>query len=240
MALEKMLLPASLVLGAILLASVLLFLLQPSPQHPAPSKLTGGAKHPAAASSAPFSEPAGFASQDADQPRSTGIAEKESQESGAVATDQLPPDTPMWESSVNAILESAEDNDAVALKLDALAHSLPMEGQVEATQHMVNLLGDESYQLARRKLANPATPREVMDVIYSDVLNRPNTVKLPALVDVLAVPGHPLHAESLETLRVFVERDLGNDLPAWNVAVQEFLREESRQESATAAQPDAP
>ena len=232
---HKMILPASLVLGALLLASALLLLLQPAPLNPGV-----GTPQTGAAPSGRSREAAKFDFGGADHAPSRAVAEDTAIDSAAPEAEISLSDTPMWESSVNTILESAEDNDTVALKLDALAHSLPMEGQVEATQHMVNLLGDESYQLARRKLANPATPREVMDVIYSDVLNRPNTVKLPALVDVLAVPGHPLQAESLETLRVFVGKDLGNDLPAWNVAVQDFLREESRQEMEAAAQSAAP
>ena len=232
---HKMILPASLVLGALLLASALLLLLQPAPLTP-----VEGAPQTGAAPSWRPRETAKFDFGGTDHSPSMAVAENTAPDIAAPETEPTLSDMPAWESSVNAILESAEDNNTVAAKLDALSLSLPLDGRVEATQHMVNLLGDESYQLARGKLANPATPREVMDVIYSDVLNRPNTVKLPALVDVLAVPGHPLHAESLETLRVFVGKDVGTDASAWNAAVQEFLREEARQEMEAAAPPAAP
>lgn len=232
---RNVILPATLVLGALLLASALLFFLQPAPFIPSEGQPQTGVVPPGR-----FREPAKFDFGSTDLTTSQTAGEVTAQDSEMPEAETLPADGPAWEPSINAILESAEDNNVVAAKLDALAVALPLDGRVEATQHMVNLLGDESYQLARRKLADPVTPREVMDVIYSDVLNRPNAVKLPALLEVLAVPGHPLRAESLETLRVFVGKDLGNDLPAWNVAVQEFLREEARQEMEATAQPAAP
>jgi hypothetical protein len=81
-------------------------------------------------------------------------------------------------------------------------------------------------------LLNPATSPEVAEVIYSDVLNRPNTVKLPLMVSVLRTPGHRLRGETLSTLQIFIGEDLGDNPEAWNVAVQNYLVLEGQEAAA--------
>ena len=137
-----------------------------------------------------------------------------------------------WEAAINGILESDEENAQVAAKLQALVPTLPPDAQVEAVQHMVNLTDDESYQNAAAMLLNPATSPEVAEVIYSDVLNRPNTVKLPLMVSVLRTPGHRLRGETLSTLQIFIGEDLGDNPEAWNVAVQNYLVLEGQEAAA--------
>ena len=137
-----------------------------------------------------------------------------------------------WEEAINRILESDEENQQVATKLMALLPTLPPDGQTEAAQHMVNLTDDESYQNAAAMLLNPATPEDVAEVIYSDVLNRPNTVKLPVMVSILRTPGHRLRDETLSTLQIFLGEDLGDNPEAWNVAVQNYLAKEAQEAAA--------
>jgi hypothetical protein len=87
-------------------------------------------------------------------------------------------------------------------------------------------------------LLNPATAEDVAEVIYSDVLNRPNTVKLPVMVSILRTPGHRLRDETLSTLQIFLGEDLGDNPEAWNAAVQNYLAKEAQE--AAAAELEAP
>jgi hypothetical protein len=226
MPLNKMILPAALIIGAFLLAGLLLIVLQPAPHTSGAERMSADLPPPPASRSS--AEPEGFTGAwEADAGAVVAPAGRQSEDAAIDESEVLEPVESSWEAPINAILESTEENDAVAMRLSALAPTLPLDGRVEATQHMVNLLGDENYQPALQKLVSLATPPEVMEVIYSDVLNRPNTVKLPVLVNVLGVPSHPLRAEALDTLQIFVGRDLGNDTQAWSAAVQEFLRAEA-------------
>jgi hypothetical protein len=233
----KVLLPAFLVLAALVLATLMLAVINPSQSGPTGDDIAAQPTKARVETQQAFREPdsgIGFGSGDEAEVRPVIGASAGSSSAGAESALQVTEAS--WEAPINAILESAEDNNAVARRLDALAPTLPLEGQVEATQHMVNLLDDQNYQAALQKLTNLSTPPAVMEVIYSDILNRPNSVKLPALVNVFAAPGHPLRTEALDTLQIFVGRDLGNDPQAWNVAVQDFLRIEAQQENADFAE----
>jgi hypothetical protein len=56
-------------------------------------------------------------------------------------------------------------------------------------------------------------------LVFEDVMNRPNSLKLPLLVRTVGQPGHPLHPEALDNLQLFVCPDVGNDPLQWQAAV---------------------
>ena len=137
-----------------------------------------------------------------------------------------------WEAPINALLDSDDENDVVAARLAALAPTLPLEGQVEAIQHVVNLLDDEQYELARNMALNPGLHPDVREVVFSDVLDRPNEVKMPVLLALLGQPGHPLAGEARQNLQAYVGRDLGPNPADWAAPVQALLAREAAEEAA--------
>jgi len=235
---KSFILPGVLVLAALAMATVILLglrspeqardIVPSSPPVPTRSQVQhppgdGFGSDPEPFSSSPYlPTPAGEGNE---------AAETAAVEEG-VADQQMQP----WETAINQILESDEENQQVAMRLLALAPTLPPEGQVEAVQHMVNLTDDDNYQNAAAMLLNPATSEDVAEVIYSDVLNRPNNVKLPVMVSILRAPGHRLRAETISTLQIFLGEDLGDNPEAWNSAVQNLLMREAQEEAAAAAQ----
>jgi len=168
-------------------------------------------------------------------------------EAGARTTDELSPEfeepEQPWEKAINQLLDSDEDNDKVASALAVLVPTLPLEGQVEAVQHMVNLLDDEQYELARNMVMNPGLHPDLREVLFSDILDRPNTVKLPALLALLGSPGHPLRTEAHTNLQAVIGQDLGESPMLWSQPVQAFLEREAAEEAeaeAELAEPPAP
>jgi len=223
--------PAVLVALAVALAAGLLFFLV-APDVPAP---------PAAAQDAAPREArelpgGGFAAVDSIRPggTATGLSR------GLAAVDEEPeePEQP-WEKAINQLLDSDDENDKVAAELAALAPTMPLEGQVEAVQHMVNLLEDEHYALARNMLINPSLHPDLREVIFSDVIDRPNSVKLPVLVGLLGIYGHPLRAEAHSNLQVLLGSDLGDDPAVWSAPVQAFLAKEAVEEAEEMAAEEA-
>lgn len=233
---KSLLLPAGLVLGALVLALVMLFVVgTPEGAPPATPKDEPSAQ--SARPAAPLPDNGGFgsgsiSSVDIASARADIVQETEAADTGAGLDESEDAPIEPWEAAINQILESDEENQQVATRLMALAPTLPPDGQVEAVQHMVNLTDDESYQNAAAMLLNPATSEDVTEVIYSDVLNRPNNVKLPVMVSILRTPGHRLREETIETLQVFLGEDLGENPEAWNAAVQTFLAREAQEEAA--------
>ena len=92
---------------------------------------------------------------------------------------------------------------------------LPADGQEEVARHLTNLVPDQDYGLMRGYLTNAALPEEVLDVLLDDVLNRPNSLKLPALLEVARNAQHPKAAEAKDFLELFLEEDYGNDWDKW-------------------------
>lgn len=143
-----------------------------------------------------------------------------------------------WEKPISDLLDSDDENDVVAAKLAALAPTLPLEGHIESIQHMVNLLDDEHYKLASDMVMNPALLPQVREVIFSDVLDRPNSVKVPVLLALLGSYGHPLQLEAREKMQLLLGADLGSDMGAWQVAAKQYLAASAAEEAAAESAAD--
>jgi len=126
---------------------------------------------------------------------------------------------------VDALLhdESSEPG-AKAKQLLELLPRFPEAGQVEAAQHIANLITDEDYPAFGAWFTNTNTAAEVQEVILADLLNRPNSVKLPLLLEAARTPQHTQAAEAKELLELYLEKDYGADWDAWQKALDDWLR----------------
>jgi hypothetical protein len=223
--------PILLVFAALALAAALLvFWAQPAEEAAAPQETAG-----AVTSTRKALPDEGFGATDAFSPGGSMLGG-----SGTPVTDDLSPEfeepEQPWEKAINQLLDSDEENDKVAASLAALAPTLPLEGQVEAIQHMVNLLDDEQYALAQNMVMNPGLHPDVREVLFSDVLDRPNAVKLPLLLALLSSPGHPLRIEAHTNLQAAIGQDLGESPMLWSQPVQAFLEREAAEEAEAEAE----
>lgn len=144
---------------------------------------------------------------------------------GAAAAPNATGEMADWNEKLDTILGSNEDEARKAEQLLALWPTLPEDGQVETMEHISNLLPDEKFSLLAQTLTNAATAEAVLDIIMGDALNRPNALKLPSLLEVAKVPGHPKAEEALEILEVFVDHNYGTDWAKWDKAVKDWLKE---------------
>lgn len=110
-----------------------------------------------------------------------------------------------WEQKIDDVLTGQDDEAAKAKRLLEIFDRLPEDGQVEAAQHISNLLPDEQYAEIAKRLVDPKTPEGVLEVLMTDVLNRPNKLKLDALFDVARLPNHPKAEEARDVLEVFLD-----------------------------------
>jgi len=130
-----------------------------------------------------------------------------------------------WEQRIDTLLTTAGDESAKSKELLSLLPNLPEDGQVEAAQHLSNLLADEDFKLLTPTLTNAAMPEAVLDVLMTDVLNRPNGLKLTALLDVARVPNHPKAEEARDILEVYVDENFGENWAGWQSAIDKWLKE---------------
>jgi len=132
---------------------------------------------------------------------------------------------PDWEDKVDAILISEGEDADKAKKMMEMFPKLAPDAQEEVAHHLSNLTPDEEYTPLGNLLTNSALPEAVLDVFMEDVLNRPNTVKLPLLLQVAQNPVHPGAQEAKDVLELFLEQDYGTDWATWQTKMQDWLKE---------------
>lgn len=130
-----------------------------------------------------------------------------------------------WQATVDEILGSTQPDADKARQMLELFPQLPPAGQEEVARHLSNLLPDEDFGLLRGYLTNAALPEEVSEVILEDVLNRPNSVKLPALLEVARTTQHPKAAEAKDFLELLLDEDYGENWDQWHSRMQQWLAE---------------
>jgi hypothetical protein len=130
-----------------------------------------------------------------------------------------------WEDKVDQILTADGEDPAKAKKMLELLPQLPEDGQVEVAQHISNLTPDEDYAQLAKLLTNTALPESVLDVLLADTLNRPNSLKLPSLLEVARESDNPKAADARDLLQLYLEDDYGNDWPTWQAKMEAWLKD---------------
>jgi hypothetical protein len=102
---------------------------------------------------------------------------------------------------------------------------LAPDAQEEVAHHLSNLTPDEDYAPVANLLTNSSLSESVLDVFMEDVVNRPNAVKLPLLLEVAQNPQHPGAQEAKDVLELFLEEDYGTDWTKWQAKMQDWLKE---------------
>jgi hypothetical protein len=129
-----------------------------------------------------------------------------------------------WEGKLDDILAAQVTTDVKAQQMLEMFPRLPEAGQVEMATHLCNLVTDENYAQLGQLLASPQLPQDVLDTLMADVLNRPNGLKLPTLLEVARTADHPKAEDAKEVLRFFLDGDYGDDWTKWQEKVQEWLK----------------
>jgi hypothetical protein len=130
-----------------------------------------------------------------------------------------------WEDKIDDIVGSDDADTNKVKQLFALFPKLPPDGQEEVVQHLSNLVEDEDYAPLGDLLKNAKLPEGVLDELLADVLNRPNNLKLPLLLDVASDPDHAKKDEAKDLLELYLGDDYGSDWNAWGQHLTNWLQE---------------
>jgi hypothetical protein len=130
-----------------------------------------------------------------------------------------------WEDKVDEILQTEVPESEKAKKMLQMFPRLPEDGQVEIAQHLSNLVADEDYTSLGKLLTNDKLPEPVLEVLMADVLNRPNSLKLPLLLDVAKDAQHPKAEEARDLLELFLEENYGNNWGQWQAKMDQWLKD---------------
>jgi len=130
-----------------------------------------------------------------------------------------------WEEKVDQILGGDAKEDDKAKQMLDMFPRLPEEGQVEVAQHLSNLLPDQDFASLTKYITNSSTPGPVLDVLMSGLLNRPNSIKLPTLLEVARMEQNPKANDARELLQLFLEENYGTDWARWQEKLTQWLKD---------------
>lgn len=144
---------------------------------------------------------------------------------GAPDPGEPPAEIPLWEKQIDDFLKANVSESQTARTLINAMPGMPEEGQVEATHHIANLLDDKDYNLVLPILLNPGAPEEVLSILFTDLMNRSDAVKLRTFLEVAKLPSHPFHQEALSNLGIYLDGDQGGDPARLSAAVDKYLQD---------------
>jgi hypothetical protein len=156
------------------------------------------------------------------QPSITAVTPVVATTTHAAATGDSTPAA--WENTIDGILRSNVSESQMAQMLINVLPTLPEDGQIEAANHIANLLPDSEYASVKPLLLNAGLPESVLSVFFTDLMNRDDSTKLNAFVDIAQMPNHPFQSEALSDLQIYVGDDYGSDWGKWRSAVSGYLK----------------
>lgn len=159
-----------------------------------------------------------IARQPAEEPAAAPAAAMTANPSAAMAA------TEDWGDKISDILTSDTDFPEKCKDMLALYPDLPDDGKLEVAQHLNNLIADEDYAPLGKILIDPKTPAAVGESLLNDLFNRPDSLKIPLMLQVARTPGHPNAAAARENLADFLEEDHGTDWAAWEKTATAWLK----------------
>lgn len=122
------------------------------------------------------------------------------------------------------ILVSSASSAEKAQTLLTLLPQLPIAAQTVAAQHIVNLLPDSAHAAFATQLTNASASAEVRAVIYADLLQRRNAIKLPWLLAMARSPGVSQAGEAARLLQATLREDHGANWNVWSERISAWLQ----------------
>lgn len=117
---------------------------------------------------------------------------------------------------IDEVLRSNKEIPQMARDLHGLVKRLNGEAQVNASRHLVNLTSDEDYGLIAGYLTDAKTNPDVIEVLFSDLMNRNRGLQMPLFLNILKNPAHPQNEQVRNVLTILAGQDFGTDWTKWD------------------------
>lgn len=144
-----------------------------------------------------------------------------------------------WKAKMQTILGA---NTSAQQKIQDLKEMLAKLDEAEAEEAVRDLttrVKDDGYAFLKPLTVDPTLPEPVRDEFMVDLMNRPNSVRIPLFLEIARNPDHPDHESAFDTLEAFTGLKYGADWDGWDKGVQQWLKENPdrpRQADAPAAE----
>jgi hypothetical protein len=129
-----------------------------------------------------------------------------------------------WEARIRSVLSREKATDAEKARgLLQLLPTIPAEGAETCAEEAVKRLPNDEYRHAQAFVTNPGTYGLALGVLFSDLMERPDNLRLPTLVTIARNSAHPYAAPARDNLELILGQNFGEDWPRWDAAVREKL-----------------
>jgi len=137
---------------------------------------------------------------------------------------------PAWEQQLNSVgADPAKNEAATAHAIFALLPALPEEALAAAAERAVERLPDADYADAvLPALTNPQTHGRVMSALFADLMERPDAIALPALLQIARNSEHAFAPSARDNLQLLLGADFGTDWARWEAEIQSVLAHTKR------------
>lgn len=129
-----------------------------------------------------------------------------------------------WEEDVEAILNSPTGNEQKTDALLEIFPRLPESGQAEVGAILAPMLPDAQFAELGQYLTNGTTAEPVLDVLLSGLLSRPDSIKLPWLLEIARSQDNPRSADAVHLLEATLDQDNGRNWALWQSGVDRYLQ----------------
>jgi hypothetical protein len=129
-----------------------------------------------------------------------------------------------WEARIRSVLSHEKATDAEkARSLLQLLPTMPAEGAETCTEEAVKRLPNDEYRHAQAFVTNPGTYGLALGVLFADLMERPDNLRLPTLATIARNATHPYAGPARDNLEFLLGQDYGSDWARWEAAVREKL-----------------
>ncbi|MCL1856953.1 MAG: hypothetical protein FWF84_04865, partial [Kiritimatiellaeota bacterium] len=104
-----------------------------------------------------------------------------------------------------------EVTDADRRRARELFNAMTEEHRLEEVQHAMNLLPDETVSIMYEILFDKEQDEDIIDIIFSDLLNRDEEIKNPVIEEIVKDPEHPMFEEASRILEITRDDDDDDD-----------------------------
>ena len=126
---------------------------------------------------------------------------------------------------LEAILASTTSPEAKMQQIRELLGKLSEAEAEEAVRALTTSVNDEAFGSIKPLVVDPNLPEAVRDEFMVDLMNRPNSIKIPLFLEIARNPDHPDHENTYDTLEIFTGMKYGADWNAWEKGIDTWLKE---------------
>lgn len=129
----------------------------------------------------------------------------------------------IWDKRVDAILESKGTDTEIADKLLELYPQVPTNGQADLILEIAPRVANTNYNRLSNLLTNSSSPEEVIETLLTDLIDRPDNVRLPLMLEMARSKENPKSEDAHDLLEVILGDDYGEDWELWSKKISEWI-----------------